>query len=73
MSYSSMFSAVYGELMNKKLKVCLLYNILKILAPMHDTENLDMSLVFNSLGVNPQPATFREKIFSLFLILNNLI
>lgn len=72
-SYSSMFGPMYIELMSKKLKVCLLYNILKILAPMQDSENFDMSVVFSSLGINPQPATFREKIFCLFLVLNQLI
>lgn len=72
-SYCSMFGPAYSSLMSGRLKICLLYNILKILAPMHDTENFDMSIVFGTLNVNPQPVIFREKVFCLFYVISKLI
>ena len=37
-SYCSMFGPTYQDLLGGKLQLCLLYNILKIIAPMNELE-----------------------------------
>lgn len=72
-SYCSMFGPVYSELMTDELRLCLLYNILKIIAPLNEQEDFDLAAVFGYLRVELQPQLLKEKIFCLFLKLNDLI
>lgn len=53
-----MFGRDYKDLMRSKLKICLLYNILKILVGMHDQEKFDINVVFEHLGCGVPP-TYR--------------
>lgn len=57
-SFCSMFGRDYKDLMRSKLKICLLYNILKILVGMHDQEKFDINVVFEHLGCGVPP-TYR--------------
>ncbi|MBS1890001.1 MAG: hypothetical protein JST59_01805 [Actinobacteria bacterium] len=72
-SYCSMFGSTYQELLTSKLQMCLLYNILKIVAPMNEQEQVDLTAVFVYLKANPQPQLLKEKVFCLFARLNELI